>query len=172
MRPAIFASLIAAVLTACGPRQETPGAQRMIAAVLTGEDANDVHSRAEPLVARVTHVDLDLTADFATRTLAGIAALDVLADAPAAWLTLDTRDLIIESVTDGAGVGLDWQLGAADPLLGAGLRIALGTARRVQVKYRTSPGAEALQWLTPAQTAGGRHPYLFSQGQAILNGRN
>jgi hypothetical protein len=96
------------MLAACGPRQETPpAAQRMIADVLTGDDAIDVHSHAQPQVARVTHVDLDLTADFATRTLAGIAALDVLAEAPDPWLTLDTRDLFIESVTDGAGIGLD-----------------------------------------------------------------
>ena len=36
------------------------------------------------------------------------------------------------------------------------------------MSYRTSPRAAALQWLQPAQTAGGRHPYLFSQGEAIL----
>ena len=38
----------------------------------------------------------------------------------------------------------------------------------IVVHYRTRPDAAAVQWLTPAQTAGGEHPYLFTQGQAIL----
>src|SRR5690606_4098993 len=53
--------------------------------------------------------------------------------------------------------------------LGAPLRINLAGATRVRIDYRTREGAESLQWLSPQQTAGGRHPYLFSQGQSILN---
>ena len=37
----------------------------------------------------------------------------------------------------------------------------------IEITYLTSPEASALQWLEPSQTAGGEHPYLFSQCQAI-----
>merc|ERR1711953_994423 len=37
----------------------------------------------------------------------------------------------------------------------------------IQINYTTTENCTALQWLTPAQTCGGTHPYLFSQCQAI-----
>jgi len=162
--PLLVASLF---VLACAPAPEP--ASQAVAPVLTGEDARDIHSYADPAVARVTHVDLDLTADFSAHVFAGSAGLDVEAEGADPVLTLDTRELAIEAVTDGKDKALKWELGKADPILGAPLKVTLGEARRVQVKYRTSRGAEALQWLTPAQTAGGKLPYLFSQGQAILN---
>lgn len=172
----VVACLIAATLTACNPSPQTvpqPGpdqkaAAREVAPVLLTEDARDIHSYAQPAIARVTHVDLDLTADFTAHTLAGTAALDVQTPADGNTLTLDTNGLTIESVTDQGGKALAFSLGTVDPVLGAPLRIELGTARRVVVHYRTSADAPALQWLTPVQTAGKKQPYLFNQSEPIL----
>ncbi len=130
---------------------------------------HDQHSFAEPADARVTHVAIDLTADFEAHVFSGTATLTVEAVPAAKEVVLDTKTLTIESATDQAGEPLAFHLDAADPILGRALHVTLPADRRtVVVKYRTSPGAAALQWLRPSQTAGGRHPYVFSQGEAIL----
>jgi len=151
-------------LAACSPDSGGEAAAGTPAA-----EARDIHSFARPDEARVTHVDLDLRADFAAKTLSGTATLDVEAGPGTDRLVLDTRDLTVHQVTDSAGRALRWEFGQADSVLGTPLTVDLpeGT-RRVVVHYETSPGAAALQWLSPEQTAGKRHPYLFSQGQAIL----
>lgn len=38
-------------------------------------------------------------------------------------------------------------------------------SNKIRVHYETSPQCPALQWLRPEQTAGKKHPYLFSQSQ-------
>jgi len=55
-----------------------------------------------------------------------------------------------------------------EPILGSRLRLSLpeGT-ERVVVAYETGPDAVGLQWLDPAQTAGRRHPFMFTQFQPI-----
>lgn len=172
MKHALHALILMAgvALVSCGGASPDGRAAtaRQVAPVLADEAARDLHSRAQPLLARVAHVDLDLAADFASRTLAGTAGLDVLAEPGVSQLVLDTRDLQIQGVADGQGKPLAFSLGAADPVLGSALTIEMGAARRIVVTYRTSPAAAALQWLAPAQTAGKQQPYLFSQGQAIL----
>jgi len=164
----LFAAL---VLAACaqgspGTRQEGP---RQVAPILSGADAHDAHSYARPEVARVTHVALDLDADFTARRMAGTATLDIAAAPGANEIVLDSKGLEIQAVADASGAPLRYALGADDAVRGRPLAIRIGGARQVRIRYRSAPGAAALQWLTPGQTAGKRHPYLFSQGQAILN---
>lgn len=128
----------------------------------------DVHSYARPAEARVSHVALDLAADFEAKVLSGTATLTVDAAPGASEIVLDTRGLMVARVTDAGGAPLAFELGATDPVLGQPLTVALPrTGNRVVVHYRTAPDAAAVQWLAPAQTSSGQ-PFLFTQGQAIL----
>lgn len=142
--------------------------EAMVSPILTTADAVDGMTHAQPQVARVTHVALDLDLDFERKRVAGSALLDVQAVPGADEIVLDTKGLTIIAITDGAGTPLVSNVGETDGEKGAPLTIAMGDARRISITYAASD-ADALQWLSPAQTAGKVHPFLFSQGQAILN---
>jgi aminopeptidase N len=138
-------------------------------AATAADDTQDVHSYAKPGDARVTHVALDLRADFAAKTLAGTATLSLQIAPGATHVVLDTQDLEITKVTGAGGKDLKFALGATDKILGRPLTIDVTPDdKRIVISYRTSPQAAALQWLAPSQTAGKQQPYLFSQGEAIL----
>jgi aminopeptidase N len=139
------------------------------APILTTPEARDVWTHARPEIARVTHVSLDLAADFTARTMAGKATLDVLAAKGAKEIVLDVDDLAIAAITDARGRKLPFAIGPRSADLGSALTIQLGGARRIVIVYSSKPGASALQWLAPALTAGKKRPYLFSQGQPINN---
>ncbi|XP_067347214.1 leukotriene A-4 hydrolase isoform X2 [Channa argus] len=118
------------------------------------------------------HLNLNLHLDFDRRVIRGKVALTVeaLEDRFSA-LTLDTRDLKIVSVSAN-GQPACFNLGPKHSFKGTPLDISLpfdisrGQHVIMEVTYETSPSASALQWLTPEQTAGKKHPYLFSQCQA------
>ena len=170
---------VALLLAACQVQQPAPlpyaepapaAGAAPVAPVLATADARDPHSYARPLEARVTHVDLDLALDFAAKRIGGTAILDIDRQPGATEIVLDSKGLEIASVRDGAGQPLPYALGASDPSKGAPLTISLRPAtRRIAIDYRSAPNSEALQGLTPQQTAGKRHPYLLSQGQPTLN---
>ncbi|MDF0489772.1 M1 family metallopeptidase [Sphingomonas sp. H39-1-10] len=139
------------------------------ATILTTPEAKDTLSFAEPEKARVTHVDLDLTADFTTQRLRGTATLDILAKPGVGTIVLDDDGLVIARITDAKGRALKYTVGAVVPDKGAPLTVAIGDARRIVVTYTSAPKASALQWLPPSLTAGKTKPFLFSQGEPTNN---
>src|SRR3546814_18106054 len=69
---------------------------------------------------------------------------------------------------DGVWRRLKCTLADNDPILGSKLSITMSKPYEVvRIRYHTSPQASGLQWLEPAMTAGGKHPFVFSQSQAI-----
>jgi leukotriene-A4 hydrolase len=127
----------------------------------------DPHSYARPEVSRVDALALQLEVDFEHQQLRGSATWQLAAEHGDS-LVLDTYDLnIAEVLVDGRAV--EFVLGSHDPILGQSLSLPLQpTSREVYIAYSTNPGARALQWLEPSQTAGKKQPFLFTQSQAIL----
>jgi aminopeptidase N len=174
------------LLAGCGDliSQDT-GQRGKIAPILTSEEAFDDQTFAQPQEARVTHINLDLAMDFEAKTIGGTATLDVLAADEADKIILDSNGLRVSAVTDEAGNALSFELGDTVEGKGEPLTIELSTQKlergadfaqgelapthRIVVEYVSASEAEALQWLSPEQTAGGEHPFIFSQGQAINN---
>lgn len=164
MRARLAAGLVALVLSA------------FASSLFAADRSVDEHSAAQPAVVRISAAELDLRVDFAAKQLSGqvthtLAWADAAAAGPAE-LRLDTRDLNIERVHarqgDGRWQRVDFALAERDPIFGSTLTINLPSRMdAVRIRYRTSPEASGLQWMTPAMTAGGKQPLLFSQSQAI-----
>lgn len=79
-------------------------------------------------------------------------------------------DIAISSISLG-DVKLDFSISDFVKTIGSKLTIELppkvSEEFTLRIDYETSPKASALQWLTPEQTLGKQHPYLFSQCQPI-----
>ena len=119
------------------------------------------------------HLLLDLTADFDAKMLVGTAELRFeRRDPRASEVVLDTRELQIRKAEASAGenhwADAAYRLDPATAAFGSALHVTMPAgADRIRITYATVPSARGLQWLTPAQTSGKTHPFLFSQAQAI-----
>lgn len=98
----------------------------------------------------------------------GVAAYELLRTGHSN-IFFDTHGLVIKGVTTESGTALKYMLGE-ETLLGQALRVELPNilVNRVHIEYETGPSAKALQWLSPVQTTDKDHPFLFTQGEAIL----
>jgi aminopeptidase N len=129
----------------------------------------DPHSYADESQPTVHELDWKAVVDFEQHLIKATAKLRFIAPAKQAGpIDLDTRGLKIHKVTDSSGRALQYDLAPTEGPFGERLRVELpGGTDGIAIEYETSPNASGLQWLTPAQTAGGKYPFLFSQCQAI-----
>lgn len=131
----------------------------------------DAHSYARPTEAVARHLDLDIAVDFDSKTISGLASYQIENLASTDEIIFDTRNLDIEQVylRENKEEITTFRLGEEDKYLGRPLIISIKPDTRiVTIKYKTLPGAAAVQWLSPQQTAGKKYPFLFTQSQAIL----
>ncbi len=157
----LFFSLIA-TLTACSDDQPSP---------VPDPSTTNPHSFAETDRVQMTHIQLNLSADFDKKTLSGDVTLTLKYKQKTPVLVLDTRALTINKVS--GFCHHNWQsftfsMGKNDKILGTPLIIQnTEQCPRVKISYQTSPEASGLQWLDKSLTASKEQPFLFTQSEAI-----
>lgn len=123
---------------------------------------------------RTTHTHVDFSVDFEKRLMKGsvLLTLQSLTEGEMDKVVLDTSYLQINGVKHGSK-SLKWSLGDRFESYGSPLSITLGWSPQkgetfdLDISLSTTAECTALQWLTPAQTGNKKHPYMFSQCQAI-----
>jgi leukotriene-A4 hydrolase len=120
------------------------------------------------------HATANFTIDFADKCLKGSVTLELesLTEKESYEIVLDSSFLAISSVAVDSELS-KWELKDRLEPYGAPLHISVpggvpkGQVVKVDVALETTSKCTALQWLTPAQTSNKKHPYMFSQCQAI-----
>ncbi|KAK4629228.1 Leukotriene A-4 hydrolase [Fulvia fulva] len=145
------------------------------------EAARNIHAPRDPNTLsnynawRTKHTTANFTIDFDAKRLLGTVQLELEKLADESKIVLDTSHLNIVSVDIG-DEKVDWDLSAkrVEPY-GSPLTIDLNKKQleaasprlTLQIGVQTTKDCTALQWLTPGQTSNKKHPYMFSQCQAI-----
>lgn len=156
-----MAAMLALVALSCGkkgPAFAPPAAEN--------------YSYSRPAEVSVAHMDLDLDLDFDQRVISGTAAFHLDNKAKANVVHFDTWALVIREVIleddQGREKAARFVVGDSLPIVGRPLSVGIEpNTRRVTIRYRTTADAEGVQWLSPAQTAGKQHPYMFTQSQSV-----
>ncbi len=135
-----------------------------------GNMHQDPHSFSNPEEAVVKDLMLDATVDFSKKQITGKATLQIENKKRVRKLYLDSESLHIERVTVGNPEQVStFEVGKSVQYLGEPLIIDIQPdTNLINIYYSTSPRASALQWLEPAQTAGGKQPFLYTQSQTAL----
>ncbi|RMY92572.1 hypothetical protein D0862_09437 [Hortaea werneckii] len=142
------------------------------------EAAANIHQPRDPNTLsnynafRTKHTEADFEIDFNAKRLKGIVhlTLEKLAK-DASKVILDSSYLEVSSVKAGSReLKYDLSTSRIEPY-GSPLTIAVPEADsndlKLSIEVSTTKDCTALQWLTPAQTSNKKHPYMFSQCQAI-----
>jgi len=143
-----------------------------LSSAIFAKDMADWHTQSNYGDIISTHIHLDLDVDFESKQLKGYIehTLERLSS-DVDEVRLDTRALDIhkaQAFVDEQWIEVNFKLHEADKVRGSMLVVKLPKdASQIRIHYNSRPEASGLQWLTPEQTAGKKHPFMFSQSQAI-----
>ena len=166
MRTILFSLFFALLCTACSEDNESPEPKP------ESTEARDIHSYANISEIRTEHLHLDLDVNFENQTIYGVARHKMSAHSTD-QAVFDVKGLEIMKVTTGTAKSgeksAEYAIGEQDEILGAPLTVSISpNTQHINIYYKTTDATEALDWLAPQLTVGKKHPFMYTQGQAIL----
>jgi leukotriene-A4 hydrolase len=163
----VLSLLITAVLSSCHnpPIQDQKSEQ-------SSGISSDSHSYANLNEVRTKHLHLELDVNFENKTVYGVARHEIennnsdTAIFDIKWLEIQKITLGNENEKETDFVIGSWD---NDSIKGQPLRVKIEpNSKFINIYYKTTERTEALDWLSPELTHGKEHPYMYTQGQAIL----
>lgn len=140
---------------------------------ILADSSYDSHSYANIDEIYTKHLHLDLDVQFENKTIYGVARHEMINNG-ADTAIFDIKGLEIQKITLGkknSEKETSYMIGQwdKDSILGQPLLVVVDSnTTNVNIYYKTTEKSSALDWLSPELTAGKKHPYLYTQGQAIL----
>lgn len=160
--------LAISLMSACQPKTDKKENQSTNEQMELAYKDHHSFSKAEEVV--LTHLMWDAEVDFDSKRVLATATWTIDNKKEVDTIYLDSRNLNIEEIyLDDAERPVQYSLTQVSDFLGSRLAIPIeSTTKKIRIKYHTTKGADALQFLNPQQTADKTHPFLFTQSQAIL----
>ncbi len=151
---------------------ETPDKKNVSPTEVIADSVFDNHSYANINQIRTKHLHLDLDVNFENRTVYGVARHEMV-NSGTDTAIFDIKGLEIQKITIGKGKEKEtnFMIGQwdKDSILGQPLLVSITPETKyINIYYKTTEKTEAIDWLDPELTAGKKHPYMYTQGQAIL----
>ncbi|MDX1447044.1 M1 family metallopeptidase [Lishizhenia sp.] len=134
------------------------------------QENGDAHSYANISEIKTDHLHLDLEVDFNDKIIFGVAR-HTMTNNGTDTAIFDVSGLDIQRVTLGKEkeIETDYIIGEEKGEQGAPLAVKIAdSTTQINIYYKTTEASNALDWLAPAMTEGKVHPFLYTQGQAIL----
>src|SRR5690554_543030 len=165
----LFPIIIAFTLFSCNQKKETTEDIKEKGNQLAIEINNHSYGNVDKI--STNHLHLELNVDFDNKTLKGVARHN-MDNKGVEKAVFDIKKLNIEKVTLGNPENekeTTFSIGKYDSLLGSPLIVDISKEdENINIYYSTAKDADALDWLDAELTGSKKHPFLYTQGQAIL----
>ena len=136
----------------------------------------DISTFSNYEIIKQTNLEINFNVDFKNKIIEGLVKIYFTALKDGEVIILDSNSLNIISIIDSdTGDELEYIIDKQYEVDGVGVPLKIYKEYNkdeqfaILIKYTTTKEGMSIDWLEPEQTAGKNYPFMYSQGETILN---